>query len=86
MGRSRSAAATLIMLAQNSTGREIEAAKMLRKGAPHCHPNPMMIEIADRLLGSNGRLVAGLSAMREPTVAGHTAAYYTFGALSPHCG
>lgn len=83
MGRSRSAATALIMMAQNNPGREIDVAMMLRKGAPHCHPNPLMIEIADRLLGSDGRLIAGLSAMGEPTVAGHTAAYYTFEALSP---
>jgi predicted protein tyrosine phosphatase len=70
------------MLAQSNPGREIDVAMMLRKGAPQCHPNPLMIELADSILKSGGRLIAGLSAMGEPTVAGHTASYYTFEALS----
>jgi predicted protein tyrosine phosphatase len=78
MGYSRSAAAAFILLAQSNPEREIEMARMLRKGAPHCHPNPLMVEIADRLLRSDGRLIAGLREMGEPTVRGHIRNYYVF--------
>jgi len=78
MGYSRSAAVALIMLAQSNPGHEIDVAMMLRKGAPHCHPNRLMIEIADRLLRCEGRLIAALNAMGEPTVLGHLRAYYAF--------
>lgn len=75
-GRSRSASATLIFLAQSSPGREVEVAKMLRAAALHCTPNRLMVEIADRLLGCSGRLIDGLDAMGEPRVRGLLEPYF----------
>lgn len=62
-GISRSTAAALIALVVKAEGREAEAARHLRRIAPHALPNRRMIEIADELLGSEGRLVAAREAM-----------------------
>jgi predicted protein tyrosine phosphatase len=64
-GLSRSPAAALIALVLHAEGREDEAARILRRAAPHVFPNRRMIELADGLLGRGGRLVAALDAM-EP--------------------
>lgn len=62
-GISRSPAAALIALVLDAEGQETEAAQMLRRAAPHAYPNRRMIELADELLGRNGRLMAALDAM-----------------------
>jgi predicted protein tyrosine phosphatase len=62
-GISRSTAAALVALVLESRGREREAADRLRAAAPHAQPNRRVVELADRLLGREGRLVAALDAM-----------------------
>jgi predicted protein tyrosine phosphatase len=62
-GISRSMAAALITLVIKAPGRELDAARHLRSAAPHAWPNRRMIEVADRLLGCEGRLVAAREAM-----------------------
>lgn len=81
MGRSRSASGALIFLAQSNPGHEVEVARMLRDAAPHCAPNRLMIEIADRLLECDGRLVEGLKAMGEPRVRGLLEPYFVVRSL-----
>jgi predicted protein tyrosine phosphatase len=67
-GVSRSSAAIAILMTQKNPGREFEIAKLLRQRAHHIRPNSLMIEIADRLLRCEGRLVEAVKAMREPTL------------------
>jgi predicted protein tyrosine phosphatase len=62
-GISRSMAAALITLVIKAPGRELEAARHVRSAAPHAYPNRRMIELADELLGCQGRLVAARQAM-----------------------
>ncbi len=62
-GISRSMAAALIAMALASRGREIEAATCIRASAPHARPNARLVTLADQLLSSGGRLLAGLDAM-----------------------
>ncbi len=66
-GVSRSMAAGLIALTLNAEGREEEAARVLRKAAPHALPNARIIALADRILGRQGRLVAARDAMGPAT-------------------
>ncbi len=65
-GRSRSPAALMILLVQKNPGREAEVARMLSQQAPHICPNRLMVELADRVLGANGRLVSALDRMPPP--------------------
>jgi len=61
-GVSRSTAAALIMYAcWLGPGREHEAMRRVLAQRPIAIPNPRMVEIADRLLNREGRLVAVLS-------------------------
>jgi predicted protein tyrosine phosphatase len=62
-GISRSMAAALITLVVKAPGRELEAARQVRSAAPHAYPNRRMIELADELLGCEGRLVAARATM-----------------------
>ncbi|MFQ5773598.1 MAG: tyrosine phosphatase family protein [Kiloniellaceae bacterium] len=62
-GVSRSMAAALIALNLASPRREAETGAHVRRAAPHAVPNRRMIELADRLLGCQGRLVAAREAM-----------------------
>jgi predicted protein tyrosine phosphatase len=62
-GVSRSTAAALITMVCKAPAREMEAAQALRERAPHALPNRRMIEIADELLGCNGRLEAARQSM-----------------------
>jgi predicted protein tyrosine phosphatase len=56
-GISRSSAAALIMYAcWLGAGREREALERVLAQRAIAHPNPLMIALADRLLGRNGRL------------------------------
>ena len=65
-GRSRSPAALMILLVQKNPGREVEVARMLYERAPHICPNRLMVELGDRVLGLDGRLVAALDGMPPP--------------------
>jgi predicted protein tyrosine phosphatase len=62
-GISRSMAAALITLVIKAPGRELEAARHVRKAAPHAYPNRRMIAVADQMLGCDGRLIAAREAM-----------------------
>jgi predicted protein tyrosine phosphatase len=62
-GVSRSSAAALVAMVADAEGRELEAAMKLRQAAPHARPNERIIELADRILGRKGRMVAALEAM-----------------------
>ena len=62
-GISRSTAGALIALAIDMDGREMEAAHLLRQAAPFAQPNSRLVELADEILGRNGRLVTARQAM-----------------------
>ncbi len=64
-GVSRSTAAALTILCQYNPGREMEAAQALRRAAPHAKPNRRIIDIADRLLQSDNRLVEAVEAIGQ---------------------
>ncbi len=65
-GISRSTAAALIArVVHGGPGSELEAAQALRRAAPHAHPNPLIVELADEILGAGGRLIAAREAMGE---------------------
>ena len=59
----------MIALAIKAPGREAELTRHLRERAPHAQPNRRMIEVADRLLGADGRLIAAHRDMAPPTIA-----------------
>ncbi|MBK1667902.1 hypothetical protein CKO28_07620 [Rhodovibrio sodomensis] len=63
-GVSRSTAAAAILLAQRNPGKEAEAFRHVARIRPGAWPNRRMVEIADRLMQREGRLVEGLQAMR----------------------
>ena len=69
-GVSRSMATALILLCLESRGREAEVASLISARAPHAHPNRLMVAIADRLLGCDGRLQAAVEAMPLPDYSG----------------
>lgn len=62
-GISRSTAGALIALAIDMDGREMEAGHLLRQAAPFAQPNSRLIELADRILHRDGRLVTARHAM-----------------------
>lgn len=66
-GVSRSMAAAFILMCQLNEGRELEAAFVLRRQAPHAMPNRRMVELADRLLNRGGGMIGALQAMPPPT-------------------
>lgn len=61
MGVSRSpAAAVIVALSLHPEEDDFALAARLRSVAPHATPNTRLIEIGDRLLGRNGRLIAAI--------------------------
>jgi len=63
-GISRSTAAAYIAAcALNPERDEAALARELRRAAPSATPNPLFVEIADRLLGRAGRMSAGITAI-----------------------
>jgi len=57
-GVSRSTAAAFILLCDRlGAGAEHDIAKALRRRAPHAFPNPLMVRLADKALGRDGRMV-----------------------------
>lgn len=64
MGISRSTAAALILAAAARPERpEAALAQALREAAPCATPNPLMIALADRILGREGMLIAAARAI-----------------------
>ncbi len=66
-GLSRSPAAALIVMALSLPGREGEAFCSLMAIRPRSAPNPIMVAIADDLIGAGGRLIGTLPATRNKT-------------------
>ena len=63
-GVSRSTAAAYISACALSAERcEFELARTLRERSPTATPNSLMISVADRLLGRDGRMVAAIAAI-----------------------
>jgi predicted protein tyrosine phosphatase len=61
-GISRSAAAAAIMLTVSAgPGNEDEIVEFLRRAYPACHPNLLMLHLADELLQTGGALVKAWS-------------------------
>jgi len=69
-GISRSTAAALIVMsARNASNSEHDLAQLLRDRAPHAHPNRLMIDIADRLMEREGRLIDAVEKMGSGALA-----------------
>ncbi len=63
-GVSRSMAAAYVLLCDRAgPGHELEIARALRERAAHAHPNPLMIRLADDVLGRNGRMVDAVASI-----------------------
>jgi predicted protein tyrosine phosphatase len=60
-GISRSSAAAFIVACDRNPGHEAEIATELRRRAPFCTPNRLMIALADGLLSRNGRMVDAIN-------------------------
>jgi predicted protein tyrosine phosphatase len=68
-GISRSTAASFILLCdKREPGMEREIANALRYRAPHAHPNPLMVSIADGVLNRGGRMVAAIESIGRGTI------------------
>ena len=70
-GISRSTAATAILLAQHSPGREQAAFDRLFDVRPRAWPNSRMVAMADQLLGRDGALVKALKAHQRGIIKRH---------------
>lgn len=66
MGQSRSPAAAYIVLCLKIPGRELACAELLRRQAPHCEPNLLMVRIADAILDRQGRMTAAIQNLGKP--------------------
>lgn len=63
-GISRSTAAAFVALCiLNPHVEEARIASELRRVSPTAQPNPLLVEIADRLIGRNGRMLAAINAI-----------------------
>jgi len=61
-GVSRSTAAAYIVLCDRlGPGAEAQIAQALRFRAPHAYPNSLMVRLADRALGRDGRMVDAIN-------------------------
>ena len=68
-GVSRSMAAAYIVLCDRfGPFREKEIAKSLRARAPHAYPNPLLVELADKALGRNGRMSLAIESIGRGTI------------------
>ena len=65
-GVSRSPAAALILASIRQPNKETELARYLRRQAPYCRPNKLMIKLAGRALSQEGRLIAAVKNLGEP--------------------
>lgn len=63
-GVSRSTAAALIIACHRAPWRsETEIASALRIAAPYATPNPLLVALADEMLGRGGRMIAAVAAI-----------------------
>ena len=65
-GVSRSPAAGLILASVRQPNNEAKFAWHLKQQAPFCHPNRLMIELADQALSLGGKLIDAVANMGEP--------------------
>lgn len=65
-GESRSPAASLIIASVCQPNNEAKLAWHLKKQAPFCHPNRLMIKLADQALSLGGKLIDAVAYMGEP--------------------
>ena len=63
MGRSRSPAALITLLAQRNPDMEQEIVNLVYEEAPHIQPNLLLIELADTELGCKGKLINAVEAL-----------------------
>jgi predicted protein tyrosine phosphatase len=69
MGMSRSPAAVMILLAQKNPGRGSDIAELIFSKVPNVHPNRLILEIGDKLLGCDGGLLSSVRNVRRRTSA-----------------
>lgn len=63
-GISRSTAGAFIAACIAAPDRdEDEVAKLIRQLSPTAHPNPVMVRLADEMLGRNGRMIRAIEAI-----------------------
>jgi predicted protein tyrosine phosphatase len=63
-GISRSSATAYILACdRNPDAAELDIAKYIRQTSPIAHPNPLLVALADDLLGRQGRMVDALRAI-----------------------
>jgi predicted protein tyrosine phosphatase len=63
-GISRSTAAAFIGLCHlNPRGAEMRIARAIRAAAPHAHPNPRLVALADTYLGRKGEMIEAINRM-----------------------
>lgn len=65
-GESRSPAAGLIIASVRQPNNEAKLAWHLKQQAPYCHPNRLMIELADHALSLGRKLIDAVANMGEP--------------------
>jgi len=69
-GISRSMAAAYILLCDRSgSGHEYEIARALRRRAAHAYPNALMVELADRALKREGRMIEAVASIGRGEIA-----------------
>ena len=66
MGRSRSAAALLLLLVQQNPGRIQDVIDMVYREALHIKPNGLLVKLGDAELGCEGELIDAVNRMPEP--------------------
>lgn len=62
-GISRSTAGAYAVACALSTRDEMQIARDIRRASPTAMPNPLIVSLADRLLGRQGRMVAAIEAI-----------------------
>ena len=65
-GVSRSPAAGLILASVLQPNNEAKLTWHLKQQAPYCHPNRLIIELADQALSLGGKLIDAVANMGEP--------------------
>lgn len=66
MGRSRSAAALLLLLVQQNPERIKDVVDMVYREALHIKPNGLLVKLGDAELGCDGELIDAVNRMPEP--------------------
>lgn len=68
-GISRSMAAAYIVLSDRfGAGTERDVAQTIRARAPHAFPNPLLVQLADDILGRHGDMIAAAESIGRGTI------------------